>query len=666
MVNNDPTFAFHVNLKRFSDCGHWYPEAEQFSGNSGGWASSIVVQDIVEKNQDVIAVVADQYSTTAVGPAEALSLNQIPYCSSASSAPTFSDKIKNPYFWRPLPGAGMGEHVFRLLQSWKVGRIALIVQSDDALGASTAADIIRAMKNHGVQVVATVNLPTNLNKFSYLYAKASLEQAQARYIFVCGQGSFSASLLYRMGKLGFWGPKFVWMLYNSPKPYYGDPLQTYGPDYYNYVQGSIVLLPTTVPSTVPYVQTFQNTIKKMGGAYFYYSYGTGASYDCVMMMMLGLNQLLQRNPSWTPQMLATRQLQSHMNYTIFKNVSYNGISAMPATLSDSGDLLVGYTASFYTGNYLNLTSFGQTSQDGSQFIPSTTITPVFAANTTLIPVDGPPPLPVIVDTMDTSNGKVMLALSVSGLVICAAVLVFVGVFRGSRVVKSASPPDLVVVVLGCVSVYVSILFYIGESTDSTCTARIVTLVMGVGAILTSLLVKNLMLVVLFRFKAAMGKAEAARLRMGTLILKFLLIGIEALIAGIWVKQSGVQGVQDVGSNRVVYECQDWVGRGKQISHFSVALYVFNGILLLCIAPIIYGLRLVSWGNMNESSTLTMIAVFWAVFFLSFKLLHPLLQTRAPVLKQAFVFGLSQRQLWVFCLEAKCWKFGLIFRLTSRN
>ncbi|KAJ3026412.1 UNVERIFIED_CONTAM: hypothetical protein HDU68_005710 [Siphonaria sp. JEL0065] len=67
-INNrsDVLQGINVNVKRFSDCGHWYPTAEQFSGNSGGWASSVVVQDIAEKNVDVIGVVADQYSTTAV------------------------------------------------------------------------------------------------------------------------------------------------------------------------------------------------------------------------------------------------------------------------------------------------------------------------------------------------------------------------------------------------------------------------------------------------------------------------------------------------------------------------------------------------------------------------------------------------------------------------
>ncbi|KAI9351499.1 hypothetical protein BDR26DRAFT_431496 [Obelidium mucronatum] len=104
-INSRSDMSLWVNIKRFSDCGNkWYPAVEQFSGNSGGWASSIMVQDIWDKHKDVVAVVADEYSTTARGPSQALSYYQIPYCSSASSAPGFSDKNKNPYFWRPLPG----------------------------------------------------------------------------------------------------------------------------------------------------------------------------------------------------------------------------------------------------------------------------------------------------------------------------------------------------------------------------------------------------------------------------------------------------------------------------------------------------------------------------------------------------------------------------------
>ncbi|KAJ3031520.1 UNVERIFIED_CONTAM: hypothetical protein HDU68_003056 [Siphonaria sp. JEL0065] len=66
LVNNSTDILkdVHVNIKRFSDCGPWWPDVESYVGASGGFASSIMVEDIVNNHQDVIAMIGGEYSTT--------------------------------------------------------------------------------------------------------------------------------------------------------------------------------------------------------------------------------------------------------------------------------------------------------------------------------------------------------------------------------------------------------------------------------------------------------------------------------------------------------------------------------------------------------------------------------------------------------------------------
>ncbi|ORY51279.1 hypothetical protein BCR33DRAFT_451511 [Rhizoclosmatium globosum] len=67
-INANPNILpqTYVNVKRFSDCGTWYPTVEaDYSGYSGGYGSAMTAQDVAEQNLDVVGVIGNEYSTTA-------------------------------------------------------------------------------------------------------------------------------------------------------------------------------------------------------------------------------------------------------------------------------------------------------------------------------------------------------------------------------------------------------------------------------------------------------------------------------------------------------------------------------------------------------------------------------------------------------------------------
>ncbi|KAJ3073716.1 Delta-1-pyrroline-5-carboxylate dehydrogenase, mitochondrial [Podochytrium sp. JEL0797] len=142
IINNSSTIlpGVTVNIKRFTDCGPWWPTVENdYFGASGGWASSIMADDIINKHKDVIAVFGTEFSRTAIISAEALSYAQIPYCSGSSASQRLSNKHKYTYFWRILPSYGYGKHLLQLLNNWNVKRVAIVYEMDDsfALGGSS-------------------------------------------------------------------------------------------------------------------------------------------------------------------------------------------------------------------------------------------------------------------------------------------------------------------------------------------------------------------------------------------------------------------------------------------------------------------------------------------------------------------------------------------------
>ncbi|KAJ3298091.1 hypothetical protein HDU79_000492 [Rhizoclosmatium sp. JEL0117] len=359
-VNSSPNILpdFNIVVKRFSDCGLYWPTVlDDYSGASGGFATSVMFSDIADRNTDVLAVVGNEYSTTCRGPAEALSIQKIPYCSSSSGSPRLSDKNKYPYFWRTITARGIGEHMYQVLRIWNVKRIAVVYQEDDELGLynqlityTAALDIIESMQNHNILIVTQFGLRTNYNAKDIEYLTLMLKFVDARYIILSAQTEFSSSLLKKMQEHGMIGPQYVWFGFI---PVFGSAAAKAG----------FILFQQSLPDMSSnnyhrFYETVSNIAEIEAAEFGSFNLQTyvAPQYDCAMMLLLGFDKLLKSYPAFTPAMLANRELQHFMNYTWFQNLNYNGLGASPMLLNQYGDFESSYDIFYYTGDNDNLTS----------------------------------------------------------------------------------------------------------------------------------------------------------------------------------------------------------------------------------------------------------------------------------------------------------------------
>ncbi|KAI8840766.1 periplasmic binding protein-like I [Chytriomyces cf. hyalinus JEL632] len=230
-MNADPNVlpGIHVNIKRFSDCGPYYPSvAELWGGKTGGYASTVMATDIIDNHPDVVGVIAMQSSSVARYSAEVLSFAQIPMCSGSVGSPRLSNKPNYPYFYRTIDGAGIGEHFYQFLKLWNVGRVAFIYQKDTDLGYFVFLDMNAAMLRRKMNILGSYGTADPNDKFFMNYVADALKRVSARYIIVIGNAVFSASVMNAVGKRNLTGPDFVYLGINRPKPGKNATLRAFG------------------------------------------------------------------------------------------------------------------------------------------------------------------------------------------------------------------------------------------------------------------------------------------------------------------------------------------------------------------------------------------------------------------------------------------------------
>ncbi|KAI9351481.1 periplasmic binding protein-like I, partial [Obelidium mucronatum] len=588
-LNNNSSIlsGVHVNIKRFSDCGEWYPGVEdEYTGASGGYATSIMVSEIIERNPDVIGIIGNQFSTAARPVAEAFSVYQIPYCSMASTSPRLSNKNNFPYFFRIMPSAGLGEHIRQMLRSWSVKRITIIIQQDDDMGSQYALDIATTFRKYGISVHA-IGLNTNFNLEDAISASVELKRESARYFVLSGQQPFVSSAYYLFAKQQLVGPQFVWISYTFPLPY-GDPLEIFGPDYFSLLEGFILVGPMEPNTSTPLFQKVFNNVNAMSGvdlslSDFVSVYTLNPAYDCVMQMLLGFDKLLKSDSKITIASLASRSLQKLMNYTLFTNLGYYGLAAAPVVLNSNGDLKVPTQMYYFTGNSSNTILFGRTDLLASYFWYYPNMRPKFFGGSSNPPVDGPPVVvkSELVADMNSSEGVLILFFAVSGILGCVAAAGFTYWYRKERVIKQSTVYFLYPVISGCALWSSSLLCLFDRPTILKCQTRIWLQVLGFSTVMTLLFVK-------VRQSAAYLKIDTKN-RIGRLLRPQMavFIGIvcltELILLGLWSGMN-VHTIKQLSfPTHNIYICFDPDYRNSTV----IALFAFNTGLLCITASVIF-------------------------------------------------------------------------------
>ncbi|ORY45326.1 periplasmic binding protein-like I [Rhizoclosmatium globosum] len=570
IVNNSPDILPYttVNIKRFTDCGPWWPQVDRaFNGHTTGYAMAAMATEIAEKHTDVIGLTGGEYSGTTKGTAAMFGAYQIPYCSAIAGSPVLSDKDKFPYLFRMIASTGYGNHVATLLSAWNVTRMAIIVQSDDILSSGFQTDISRAMKSRGIRVISIINLKTPLTLASVLLAKDALLRANARYIYIASQADYLNKLYFSLAVEGMIGPQYVYISLGlpakivtfmnglSPKLVEANKNSTL---LASYVGGFISLTAAVAPGAInsTYKSALLTSFLKITqfdvGYQKYYGFDTPENlinywniagyFDCAMLLLYGFDKLLKQNPQFTPQQLASRKISKYLNYTQFLDLNYPGITSapQPITLNQYGDPDLPYYVSYAlpTPNPVNPDSqfqrayFGQTNSKGNQITFFIDSPPYFHGGSTVPPPDGPPIIryTLLSNGVSTPNGGGIITLAVLGLLLSTFFMAVFYIYRETKQLKMTSVPECLVTIAGSLLCYISLFMYIDDVTAIKCVSRVWFALAGYVLMIMPVVMKNVRLYIILKSKT---RVDGARITLINRIIITLGVLIELGLLGFW-------------------------------------------------------------------------------------------------------------------------------------
>ncbi|KAJ3255113.1 hypothetical protein HDU77_003796 [Chytriomyces hyalinus] len=604
IVNDDPSIlpGIHVTLKRFTDCGGWYPSVlDTYSGTSGGFATAIMANEIVEEHPDVVGVIGNQYSTTTIGPAEVLSLAQIPYCSGSAGTPRLSNRANYPYFWRTMTSLGAGEQMAALLKTWNVGRVAIIYQTDDNFGSESAKDILGSMRQNQIRVLENIGVKkSGLENATIDYVSTLLHRVDARYFILSGQEDFQSTAYETLAEHGLVGPKYVWMSL-LPINLKNQTLQ----------QGFVLMQQRIPDSTTFLYREFlrrYTDISQMNVTMNEFDLGSYIAplFDCTSMMLRGFEKLLKSIPGSDGALkLASRKLQSQMSFELFKGLGSDGLTEQPIDINLYGDLAAPFEVLFFNDG--RALAAGQMSVDGKFFSPYPSGQLLFFGGSSTPPPDGAPP---ITHHSLTSQAKAFVcSLFISGVIVCFLSAAFISSFRKHFEIKSMEVDYALIIHVGAFIGNSCIAIELLPDSITKCHLRTWLFILYIATTVSPMLVKNLYVWYIF---TAMEELNIRRLSFKFHSLNIAIIVFDVLLLALWSLTTRFQNeLVSISTTRLMYTC---VIPDQSFSS-SVVLGVFNAILVLTFIPVLYITRHVRppW---SDSTTMTLsfilLSFLWTV------------------------------------------------------
>ncbi|KAJ3225972.1 hypothetical protein HDU81_007561 [Chytriomyces hyalinus] len=610
IVNDDPSIlpGIHVNLKRFTDCGGWYPSVlDTYSGASGGFAAAVMANEIVEEHPDVIGVIGNEFSTTTIGPAEVLSLAQIPYCSGSAGTPQLSSRANFPYFWRTMTSLGSGEHMATLLKTWNVERVAIIYQVDDNFGTESAIDILSSMRQNHIKVLENIGVKkSGLENMTIDYISTLLHRVDARYFILSGQVDFQSTVYETLAEHGLVGPKYVWMSLL--------PIELQNPALQ---QGFVLMQQPNPDSSAPLYREFirrYTDISQMNVTMSEFDLGANVAplFDCTFMMLYGFQKLLKNIPGRDgPRELADRKLQSQMGFKSFKGLGIDGLTQQPLDINSHGDFAAPFEVLFYNGS--DAQAAGQMSIDGKSFSLYPSGQMLFFGGSSTPPPDGAPP-PITHYTVTTEVKAYLFCLFFSGVIICLASAAFISSFRKHFEVKSMEVDYALVIHVGALTGYACIALEVLPDSIARCHLRTWLFVLYLVTTTSPLLVKNLYV---WRIFTAMEVLEIRKMSRRYHLMNIAIIASDVLLLALWSFTTPFQ-IQLVylSPTRTMDSCiipgQSSILR---LASPSIVLAAFNIILVLAYIPVLYITRQVQppWSDSTTMTLSFMLLTFlWTV------------------------------------------------------
>ncbi|TPX74137.1 hypothetical protein CcCBS67573_g04589 [Chytriomyces confervae] len=599
-INNDPSIlpGVHVNLKRFTDCGEYYPSADlEYSGKSGGYASAVTATDIMDVHKDVIGVVGNEFSMTAKGIAEILSNAQIPYCAASTAAPRYTNKNMYPYFFR-ASSYSVTESLLSLMLYWDVKRVAIIYQRDDEFGYSGWRRMKQAAADHQIDIVSSVGLSSNFDDQAIRMMNETLHRSDARYIIVVGQAYFVTELLQCRASLLLDGHKYVWLLNNGFTPNANLDVAD--------LQGLVLANHCTDLASLERGENLRSLMNQNAGANFSTSFFYGVSaelmYDCTVLMLAGFDKL-----QVAPEILSNRLAQDDMNLTLFRNLDIAGsVSVDKLVLNEQGD---GESpVCFYTvTDSVDGVEFARTDNSRAKIISFDKTIPIFSGSS-IVPSDGSVRIFKFRYSLQTQEGTAIVCLSIIGILTSSAGALFLFKFQRASIVRASCLPEMLVICFGAACAYLSLLLVLDTPSSAACNARALLLLVGYSAILVPLASKNLMMRWIFGQESS-RTLEAIRKAKTT----FRMSAIAAVVVHVSVcvlalMDAKVVSLQVVDGSEAYVRC---AVRGALVAPTCI-WYVSNALVwisLVVSAMLSTKVKLVEY---NETTQMVLVALFSAM------------------------------------------------------
>ncbi|KAJ3320539.1 hypothetical protein HDU76_000273 [Blyttiomyces sp. JEL0837] len=496
--------------------------------NGGGYAIGAALRAY---ESGANAVIGELYSKTTRYSAQIFSDLQIPYCGPAQASPELSNKNKYEYFFRMNHGAGYGRYVARLLTAFNVKRVALVT-GYDGLSVAGRIDVRGALQEANIQILTDIYLPADIvQRKDYNETYRTLKSVDA-------------------SNFGLINPRIVWYTWNPPVPENGDLIGQFGKEAIDLYQGILNCAQDSIDLTASNIQAFNTTWNRLGtdnprfptigAASFQYSMG---AYDCAKTMFLGLHQFMEKNPSYTPEMLVNRSLNKYLKPSVFADTGYAGFTYKTIQLNQNGDLNMPqlyFSANYGMATYIindRTTAFGMTDGNGDTYTPFELQPPIFFGGGHSPPPDGPVDTTLTM-TWSSAFGVIHIILSLIGMASAIVLLVLVQANSKLRPIRAISPLFTSIFAIGSFTVFLSFFFFMGPPSTFTCNMRMWLQVIGAGLTYGPLIVKNARVYVLFSFKNADKRLQKDDVLMVFLSL-IVLIGV--IILALWTKSFDPNG-----------------------------------------------------------------------------------------------------------------------------
>ncbi|KAJ3402356.1 hypothetical protein HDU80_005172 [Chytriomyces hyalinus] len=258
------------------------------------------------------------------------------------------------------------------------------------------------------------------------------------------------------------------------------------------------------------------------------------------------------------------------------------------------------------GDHMNKTTFGISSDDYSSIVEYNETAPVFFGGAIVPPPDGSLTVTTMYYSLTSIEGIILVSLAVLGVgagMFCIFILVK---NWQEKLVKSASPLDMIVLSIASVLVYTFSLFNVGIPTVFTCKARVSTLSTGISFLLPALIIKNAMLVWLFHQHRRLQKKSIDQMWKRVRLLVYGPVSVAASAFLVWTCNINIRAVQLLHHDTAYFRCQ--MNNHGETSKFVMLQLVFNGVILLLLFVTAFFTSRIQNTDLNETSKIGFVAV----------------------------------------------------------